>query len=730
MTQWCSSNWGDLLQPAPLSIALLGSILIIASSTDDFSLDSKAPPGCPPFEWKYALRPDSFKTCLQQMVNDGFEAFGTADTSMESIKNNTSQMPGVITTLIDLVLHGTIQDIDDHFLNQVNALLGQSQRCLVQAQKSTDAFHHISGLAQEMVLACTYTAGNTEKALAQNKIQLEVLALQEASDEDMVKQSKANAELMKNSYTKAEVDFHQALDDVPSGWDLVGMQVVESLTGLVVSAGNAAISMATIRSQAATAGLNAFSSLTGTKDPKAPATPALAPVAPTTSPNGVSSQPNAAALNDPGTLAAQHVLDQATNIKMLLTGGAGGKPDWDKIRGAKSGAAYVQARLTSLKDELPTDDVPGPVSEKLLPLIDDALKIIQAILDTENSVAAAEDTSLDAQGPPTDQLIQSLQSLVHTKNLLVGQPPNVANGPAVPQTPAAQASTGAAKLAVENAKMKVDQTRSQLEASRASFEKASDRLVAQQKEMTETIGKLTTLKLTSTNLEHMLPVLTKAVGAFTNLRAQFSQLVQFFEHICNLLQDIMVPSIKSWTDTLKKAAQSAHSNSGVPAPRLAGISVSLFTRDLIYRGCQTPLKVVTLANKISTTYGEISQLYIMPAQGRVGSMMKFADDNTTASKDALIAQLTKDQAALSKETQDASAGISQKVQEEQQTYQAAIDTRLQTLDAAFAHLPALKEPVPPHIQEVSDAHVADTDKTKELQASVDPTVEEYVDDEA
>jgi hypothetical protein len=54
-------------------------------------------------------------------------------------------MPGVITTLIDLVLHGTIQGVDDHFLNQVNDLLGKSQRCLAQAQKSVDAFHHISG---------------------------------------------------------------------------------------------------------------------------------------------------------------------------------------------------------------------------------------------------------------------------------------------------------------------------------------------------------------------------------------------------------------------------------------------------------------------------------------------------------------------------------------------------------------------------------------------------------
>lgn len=33
---WCNTNWGQLLQPAPLSIALLGSVLIIAASTEDF----------------------------------------------------------------------------------------------------------------------------------------------------------------------------------------------------------------------------------------------------------------------------------------------------------------------------------------------------------------------------------------------------------------------------------------------------------------------------------------------------------------------------------------------------------------------------------------------------------------------------------------------------------------------------------------------------------------------
>jgi hypothetical protein len=88
-SQWCTTNWGELLQPAPLSLSLLGSILIVASSTNDFSrrstvsrdflivsysnlgLDSKAPPGAPPFVWKFVQHPDSFKSCLQQMVSVG-----------------------------------------------------------------------------------------------------------------------------------------------------------------------------------------------------------------------------------------------------------------------------------------------------------------------------------------------------------------------------------------------------------------------------------------------------------------------------------------------------------------------------------------------------------------------------------------------------------------------------------------------------------------------------------
>ncbi|SRR6266404_4691748 len=43
--EWYSTNWIEILQPAPLSIALLGSVLCIASSINDFSLYHRHPDG-------------------------------------------------------------------------------------------------------------------------------------------------------------------------------------------------------------------------------------------------------------------------------------------------------------------------------------------------------------------------------------------------------------------------------------------------------------------------------------------------------------------------------------------------------------------------------------------------------------------------------------------------------------------------------------------------------------
>ncbi|KAF7333132.1 hypothetical protein MVEN_02378700 [Mycena venus] len=626
---------------------------------------------------------------------------------MEFINDTSGQMPDVMGKLAGLAATASVDDIKAQFKPNLTSLHKMSKTCSESAKKIDEAFVNITGLTQvylltcvvtssdiiqEMVLACTYQIGTTKQALASNK-----------------------------SYIKAEGMFSKAIDDVPSGWDLMGMHVVDAATNFLTSAGNALVSSLTMKSQAEEAGLNAFSSVIGDKD--TPATsgsgtnaPAEAPVAPTTSPNGVQSQPNTESLSDPAVSYVPLVLALANGIKMLLTGGEGGKPDWTNIRAqgsSKSGATYIQDTLQAQKADL---DPSKPVSQKLSPYIDSALAIVADILKIADNVKA-DDNSLTDQVEPTDTLITNLESLQTSTNLLCQQPGTASTGPATSATPTTAASTDTVTLAVQNAQMKVNQTRAQLEASRESYQKATAELVDQQTKITQTITEMTQLSLTDNTLEQILPVLRKAVGAFTTLRAQFSRLVQFFESIAALVENVMGPTVDGWIKTLEEAASEPQER------HLVGITMSAFTRDAVYRQVVTPYKVAILTNKISATYLEVSNGYILPAQRKVGGMMKFAKSNSEAAKDALIQELKKSQDDLAASTRKASAQIVKLVQGDQKTFEDQINTRVKKiLKVLKPSIPTVTADLPQHIQGVVDAHVRDTAKTREMQAAVNPAL--------
>ncbi|KAK7054741.1 hypothetical protein VNI00_003204 [Paramarasmius palmivorus] len=200
MTMWCSSNWGDLLQPAPLSIALLGSIMVIAASTDDFSLVNADDPQ---YQWKYATHPGSFKACLMQMVSDGYTAFGTADNSMTRIQNASSQLPQDITTAISAYLPSQLQSI-----------LDLTKICVTASKNCEDGFRDIFNLSTELVVACTNQVGTTEQKLNVNNMQLQITQERQKAEEAMVASLKENTDMMKQSFQNADNNFNDAVKNV------------------------------------------------------------------------------------------------------------------------------------------------------------------------------------------------------------------------------------------------------------------------------------------------------------------------------------------------------------------------------------------------------------------------------------------------------------------------------------------------------------------------------------
>ncbi|KAF8548700.1 hypothetical protein OG21DRAFT_1516026 [Imleria badia] len=679
MVMWCNTNWGDLLQPAPLSIALLGSLMVISSSTSDFSLIS----GNTDLKLTYAKYPTSFKTCLQQMVGDGYIAFETASHQMTRINNASSQLPDAIKRAVTVIVQSRSPIEVEYLLpNALDSVLELTNICTDASRTCERAFVRISALAQEILECTTYKIGNVEQVTERNEIHLSILQQQAEQEDKMVKEAKETSELMKNSFATAEQDFKTAVDTLPSGWEIVGMHVVETLTNAIAAPVSAIFSRAKVRSEYLQTG---SSSLPGK----------------TTLPSGE-------ALSDPGVSLAQQVLGLVSNIKLLISGGPGGKPDWDNIRGSKekSGGLYVEVSLERMMDRL---DKTKPISSELLPIMEQAIGIAKKVNATARTVESQNDKALNKHKSAVNRMIKDLELIVTRCNLNLQQTGNIATGPGTPKNASTTASH--TQAAVDTAKFRVDQTRANLEAARDSYDKASTRLIEGQREITKTIASMTKLSLENATLKEILPVLMQAVKAFTTLRAQFSQMTEFFCNVASLINDVMKPQVTSWVKNIEANSKLV----------LAGVSLTDWARHAMYTQMMGPLKVSMLAERISRTYLRVSDLYIMPAQREVGHLLQFQEDRSEEGKRLFKLKLGQAQAAIQEKSQTASQKILELVAEDQKKFIGTINQRLERIqDTVGRALPAIREPVPQQITEVTEAHVEEFDRQRKAVEEATP----------
>ena len=79
-----SVNWAEFLTPAPMTIALLGQLMLIAGEKD-FSLENQRPEK----GFQFIKHPESFRACLVQVSNTGWRAFNEAHKvrAVKALKN-------------------------------------------------------------------------------------------------------------------------------------------------------------------------------------------------------------------------------------------------------------------------------------------------------------------------------------------------------------------------------------------------------------------------------------------------------------------------------------------------------------------------------------------------------------------------------------------------------------------------------------------------------------------
>ncbi|KAI0259446.1 hypothetical protein BC834DRAFT_630515 [Gloeopeniophorella convolvens] len=678
MTMWCSSNWAELLQPAPLSIALLGSVLCIASGISDFSLLSQPQGGAPTFQWKHVKHPDSFKTCLMQMVGDGYTAFENAHTNMETIQALSEQMPRVIRDLVEVLIKGTEKEIELFFESRLNNLLSLSQRCEEAATACEKGFQNLSDLTQELSLGCTYKGGNTQQAIEANATYLRVLREEKDRKSEQIQKIEEASQLSRTSFEDAQNLFRESVKSMPSAWGIFGMNVLEGLVGVVGSATSAFTSIASFP-------VSAFQKA---KDGS--------PGNNTDKNKQSRTQISPSNLIDPGVQRAPLIKAQVLDILQLLAGDgeSGSDPDWERISGhsdAQSGGEYVRRALQISKDSL---DPRKRFSADLIQAIDVCLPIIDQILAHSRSAHVGDTSFLPRWRSQIDSVLKKVDALCQSAAYMSQMAGTTANGFVNPPTPEAKGK--AAEIAVAAAQHKIDVTRANLTASRDAYMHIAQERQRQQSEITRTIVEMTRVDLENATLREMVPILRKAMGSFNILRARFSQLAQFFHSIVSLVKNVMGNHTVALTDALRNGSKIV----------LGGVSLPDFTRDMIYRECMATLKVAMLSTKVSSVYVKVSAGYILPAQRRVAEMLEFAEDSSPEGRKKLLESLTAKQRQLETLAQSQSQEILALIERDQQQFRRSIDDRLERISSKLRILyPAVTGAPPAAIQQLADDHV-------------------------
>ncbi|KAI9454487.1 hypothetical protein BJY52DRAFT_1391432 [Lactarius psammicola] len=697
MTMWCSSNWAELLQPAPLSIALLGSVLCIASGTNDFSLLTQPPEGVPKFQWKYVKHPDSFKTCLMQMVGDGYIAFENAHTNMETIQALSEQIPDVIRNLVTVLAKGTQAEIELFFESGLSNLLSLSQRCEAAATACEQ---------EELSLGCTYKGGTTQQAIEANTTYLRVLQEERNLKVEQMAKIEEACQLSKQSFEEAQGLFKQSIDSMPGPWTVFGMNVLEGLVGVVGSAASTFTSIATLPASAFHAAKK--NPINGSGDRT----------------RHSRTHPTPSKLTDPGIQRAPLVKAQIP--KFAATAGSRGAD-------AQNTGTYVRYALQVSKASL---DPQKQFSADLIQAIDTCLPIIDKLLAQSQSADMGNTTALPRYRAQVETALRKADVLCQSAAYMNQMAGTTANGFVHPPTPEAKGK--AAEIAVAAAQHKIDVTRANLTASRDAYMHVSQERQHQQSEITRTIVEMTRVDLENVTLKgmqyfferwrsqqtdrllnpEMIPILRKAIGSFNILRARFSQLAQFFHSIVSLVKNVMGNHTASLMDALRNGRKLV----------LGGVSLPDFTRDLIYRECMTSLKVAMLSTKVSSVYVQVSTKYILPAQRRVAEMLEFAEDSSPEGRRKLLDSLTAKQRQLEAHARSQSQEIMALIERDQQQFRNSIDQRLARISEKLRIIyPAIAEAPPPailaltndHIEELTEAATQESEQDRASMLSID-----------
>lgn len=221
-------KWTEYLLPAPMIIALLGELSVLSNQYQDFSLSTNESR-----EFEHIKFPESFKTTLMQICDESYYTFETAHNNMDKLRQQTARVPGLLSQTLQLLAQGEDEEILDYLPISVKGIKKIAQESKELSHETADKFDNTAKLIDEVTLASKSIEGLSTSEKKRITLAEEVAKNKKEELEKQKELEKEALDTAKRNSEKAAQNYQKALDNIPSGWDLLGMELGETLIGIV-----------------------------------------------------------------------------------------------------------------------------------------------------------------------------------------------------------------------------------------------------------------------------------------------------------------------------------------------------------------------------------------------------------------------------------------------------------------------------------------------------------------
>ncbi|KAK2864859.1 hypothetical protein Q7C36_004013 [Tachysurus vachellii] len=565
-------NWEEYLTPAPLSIAILGELVFISSKTD-FSINKNPPKD----GYKFIKHPESFRACLMQVCNSGWWAFNEAHKNMDQIRLHTMVVPDYMKSAVKILFKASDEVVEAHLPDQLENIRVVADDCLKLANSTEKRFTDVINIIQELLEACVNAEHIYGEELEEIKRKMEEANLRKQSSEVAAKRSEKVLKDLEKQLNEAHESYSKAMDSLPNGWEMIGMDFVEGITEGITTFINGILSMGSdMLTQ------NFYETPLKSPEPEADCF------------DEITIYSKSAEILKCTEKIQEFVIENTINWKDLYDQKhKTTETNFQAVQFKRIGESLKICQNCTAKEEAQN------ICTKGIEICEELAKY------------APEQKCEEAK---TNELIKLIRNLNESARTFDSKSKSVTNSPALTPKPPMmykeESKPGKVRKerASDNARFRIEQSRAQLNKTREIYEKSVENMEKNQKELTDILITMRKCEIKEIDFNTTIKMLVKGMDAMGRVKEQWEKMVRFFQMVSNIVKSSLTITLNNFVSTSQKTQKLSY-------------NAKLFSKDLLYNQAFQATNIANLVNMISTTYTEVSTKHLMDRVSTLGKLM-------------------------------------------------------------------------------------------------------------